>query len=78
MPNYINHETAARFRQRAAECVRLAAGSIDAHVEAQYRTLAEQYVKLAECEEEVFQESPNPRRPGWPELASRPSSRSDR
>ncbi len=51
MPNYTNHDTAARFRERAAECIKLAAGSIDADVEAQYRTLAEQYVKLAECEE---------------------------
>ncbi len=48
MPNYIHHDTAARFRERAAECVRLAAASIDADVEAQYRTLAEQYVKLAD------------------------------
>jgi hypothetical protein len=36
----------------------LAAVSIDPSVEAQYRTLAEQYVKLAEGEEEVAPERP--------------------
>lgn len=74
MLNYSNHDTAARFRERAAECVRLAAASIDVDVEAQYRTLAEQYVKLAECEEVVFQEGPKPRRPR--ELAGVSRSRS--
>ncbi len=64
MLNLTNLDTAARFRERAAECVKLAAASIDADVEDQYRRLAEQYVKLAECEEEIFQESPYPRRPG--------------
>jgi hypothetical protein len=44
-------DTAARFRERAAECVKLAAVSIDPNVEAKYRTLAERYAKLAECEE---------------------------
>lgn len=61
--NHSNHDTAAQFRERAAECSRLAAASIDADVEAQCRTLAEQYVKLAECEEVVFHEGPKPRRP---------------
>ncbi len=56
MANYTNHDKAARFRERAAECVKLAAGSIDADIEAQYRTLAEQYVKLAECDECASQE----------------------
>lgn len=57
MPNNTNAmDTAARFRERAAECVKLAAVSIDPSVEAQYRTLAEKYVKLAECEEEVSPE----------------------
>ena len=56
MPNHTDNDTAARFRERAAECVKLAAASIDASVEAQYRTLAKQYVNLAECEEEVSQE----------------------
>lgn len=51
MPSHNNHDTAALFRQRAAECVKLAAVSIDADVEVQYKAMAEQYVKLAECEE---------------------------
>ena len=59
MPNISTTvDTAARFRKRAAECVELAAASIDPSVEAQYRTLAEQYVKLAECEE-VSEEMPD-------------------
>ncbi len=49
-------DTAARFRERAAECVKLAAVSINPSVEAQYRTLAQQYAKLAECEEELSPE----------------------
>ena len=43
--------TVMRFRERAAECIKLASASFDKDVEAQYRSLAEQYVKLAECEE---------------------------
>jgi hypothetical protein len=58
MPNYINTmDTAARFRERAAECIKLAAASIDPSVEAQYRSLAERYAKLAECEEQTGQRS---------------------
>ncbi len=67
MPNYANHDTAARFRERAAECIKLAAASIDADVEVQYRTLAEQYVKLVECEEWASQErSGYPSSNQWP------------
>ncbi len=68
MPNYTNHDTAARFRERAAECVRLAAASIDADVEAQYRRLAEQYVKLAECDEYASQDRAGHPQPSdqWP------------
>ena len=56
--NTSTQNTAVRFRERAAECMKLAAVSFDPSVEAQYRSLAEQYVKLAECEEDVFQERP--------------------
>jgi hypothetical protein len=59
MPDNTNTmNTAARFRERAVECIKMAAASFDPNVEAQYRSLAEQYVKLAECEEQVFQEGP--------------------
>jgi len=52
MPNAAGTlSTAARFRERAAECNKLASSSFDKDVEAQYRSLAEQYAKLAESEE---------------------------
>ena len=57
MPNNTNTtNSAARFRMRAAECAKLADGSIDPNLEARYRTLVEQYVKLAECEENISPE----------------------
>jgi hypothetical protein len=52
MPNAAGTmSTVRRFRERAAECVKLASASFDKDLEAQYRSLAEQYAKLAECEE---------------------------
>ena len=58
MRNSTNAEnTAARFRERAAECVKLAASAIDPSVEAQYRSLAERYMNLAECAEMVSPEN---------------------
>jgi hypothetical protein len=42
---------AARYHERAAECIKLANASFDQPMEVRYRLLAERYIKLAECEE---------------------------
>ena len=42
---------AAHFRERATECTKLAETSFDETIEANYRLLAERYLKLAEAEE---------------------------
>jgi hypothetical protein len=42
---------AARYHERAAECIKLANASFDQPAEVRYRLLAERYIKLAECEE---------------------------
>ena len=45
---------AAHYRERAAECAKLAEGSFDERIESHYRYLAERYIKLAEAEEEFM------------------------
>lgn len=42
---------AAHYRERAAECAKLAEASFEEEIEAHYRYLAERYIKLAEAEE---------------------------
>lgn len=43
----------AHYHERAAECIKLADGALDHTVEAQYRSLAQCYIKLAECEDQL-------------------------
>jgi hypothetical protein len=57
-------EWAAHYRKRAAECIELADNSIDAGIEAHYRSLAGRYIKLAEAEEDFAAT-----RPGHPRLS---------
>ena len=57
-------EWAAHYRKRAAECIELADNSIDAGIEAHYRSLTGRYIKLAEAEEDFAAT-----RPGHPRLS---------
>ena len=56
-------EWAAHYRKRAAECIELADNSIDAGIEAHYRSLAGRYIKLAEAEEDFAAMRPGPLTP---------------
>ena len=44
---------ADQYRKHAVECMQIAETSFDESTASQYRLLAERYMKLAECEEEL-------------------------
>ena len=48
-----------RHHEFAAECIKLANASFDEPMEARYLLLAEQYTKLAECEEALVEQDQN-------------------
>ena len=48
-------ERARHFRDRAAECERLASTAVDQETQSEYRTIASHYIALAEAEELLAQ-----------------------